>query len=282
MLTSDGKDHATKAVVVTNNKGGVAKTTSCASLAFLLGKQDKKVLVIDADMQGNLTKIFEHSRGERRGLADYLNDFHDRFKKQNPTSPDVTEYIRPSYYKNVDVICGDVRLSGSVEDFVKTVTAEYDNPMLYLIDDIKNLNIYDYIFIDTAPSMSIIVSNFILASDWALVPTDVDVQGIEGATKVASFIKMRMAKKTPTPIAKLAGVFFTRVDQRTSMGKNLSAFKTEIFDPLGIKSFESFIPQSADVPTAIANQKPVVDMYPVAKASKKYAALLEEVVTIIG
>lgn len=283
MQQPDGQQHDAKALVVTNNKGGVAKTTSCASLAILLGKQQKRVLIIDADMQGNLSTLFGYSiSAQTTGLASYLKDFNDGFQQQAEESPDVTNYILPTNYKNVDIIRGDVRLNGPIEDSVKNITAEFDNPMTYLLDDIKALNIYDYIIIDTAPSMGILVTNFILSSDYAIIPTDVDLQGIEGARKISSFINRCGKRKGNNKVAKLLGTFFTRADLRTSMGKGIESFKSSFFEPDGIYCFKTFIPQSADVPTAIANGKPVAEMYPATKATKKYADLLEEVVTLIG
>ena len=279
MLQPDGNSHNGITFVVTNNKGGVAKTTSCTAMAYVAAKKKHRVLVIDADMQGNASQLLGHAidEEEQPNLAAYFAEYITAIEKKKPF-PEVKDYILATDYKNMDVIIASSDLQGRLEDSVKEMNANYDNLMEILVNDIKKLNIYDFIFIDTQPSMNVFVTSSLFAADYALIPTDVDIQGIEGAIKLSDWIAQRSSRRR---IAKVAGVFFTRADERTAMAKNIPAFKEQLKE-MEINCFRTVISQCSDVPNSRANSKPVTVMYPAAKASKKYENLLGEVVEVIG
>lgn len=269
MLEPDGIKHEAKIIAFTNNKGGVAKTTTCTSLAVLLNKKKKRVLIVDLDIQRNTSDLmgYDEDNGEPT-VRDYFQAFFDGGKKQP-----VSNFIMSTGYKNVDVILASHDMQLDFESTLLRVSSDRGDLVKRFFDDIRNLELYDYILIDTAPSMGLLVTSTYKYSDWLVIPTDADKQAIDGAINVCNFIAMR--EEDEMIAAKVAGVVFVRADERTALSKAIPAFRGELAEA-GIPCFNTFIPQNADVPKARMNSKPVTDIYPMSKASKKYEALLSE------
>lgn len=275
MLESDGIKHEAKIIAFSNNKGGVAKTTTCTALAVLMGKRQKRVLVIDIDIQRNASDLMGYnSCSEVATVKDYLTAFFDGGKKQP-----VQNFIHSTEYKNIDVIVSDPGMQHSFESTFLQTCSERGDLIGHLFNDIRKLGIYDYVLVDTQPSMGLLVTSTFKCADWVVIPTDADKHGIEGAINVCNFITMR--KEDGMIAAKVAGVLFVRADERTALSKAIPAFKSSLIEN-GIHCFNTFIPQNTDVPKSRMNSKPVTAMYPASKASKKYEALLSELEVIIN
>lgn len=267
-------------IVFSNNKGGVAKTATCTALACIANKDKKKVLVVDMDMQANTSFLLGYQNGdELKNLATYFAQAVKSISRDDENLfPKVSDYILPTEYKNVDIMLGDIDLQGPLEQYVKDASISYGNLVEIMLDDIKSLDKYDYVYIDTSPSMSIFVTGAISAADWTVIPTDVDRCGIDGAFKIAAFIRQR-AKRFKS--SKIAGVLFTRTDDRTAISKSIPSFKNS-FEKSGIPCLEVNIPNNVDVPNSRMIGKPVTDQYPDCKASKKYVQLYKELEKMIN
>lgn len=276
MLTQDGKTHEAKFIVFSNNKGGAAKTTTCTSLAVLFNNKNYRVLVIDLDMQKNASDLLGYRYNSKNpSVADYLSSFFDGGEKE-----DIKNIILGTKYSNVDVIVADRKMQGTFEQHVRDTSADRGDLIGHLFRDIRKLNIYDIVLVDTQPSMGVLVTSSYKEADYIIIPTEPDIHGIEGAQKVCSFVKMR--RNDGNKIADIAGILFVRAVAGTQLSKLIPTFKASLEDGMKIHCFNTMIPQSTDVPKARMERLPVTDKYPNSKVSKNYAALLTEVEEIIN
>lgn len=261
-------------------KGGVGKTTSCVCMSHILSKHGRNVLIIDTDHQGNASKeygYFEDVTSEQ-SLSSYLSNFCQSPRKDQ--RPHAKDYIRGTEFENINIITGDPRLQS--DELLSAITSlevkMSINPFIILIQQIKSLGIYDFIMVDTHPSMDVIVTSTFQAADWILVPTTVTDNSLDGATNTAYFIDdLRDAGRD----VKLAGVFFTMVNNRTELSRvNMAAAKETRFKEC--KVFESVISQAEDIKKAENMMRPASAAYPSCKAVKQYEDLTREVVFTIG
>lgn len=272
--------HKATAIVYGCGKGGVGKTTSCVIMGHLLGKQGNKVLIIDADHQGNASKSFGFFEdvNSSNGLFNYLIDF-----KNNPrrdSRPNVINYIRNTNFENIDIITGDPRLQDDeMESGITTLEIRNKlNPLEIMINQIKELDKYDYILIDSRPDMGVVVTSVFQAADYALVPTTITDNALDGATNTVYFIEDLQDAGCKI---KLAGVFFTIVDMRTELAKvNIPSAKQNRFKQGDV--LDTIIVQSEQVRKAENLMRPASDAYPTCNAVKNYTKLLAEVVKKIG
>lgn len=158
---------STKVIAVMNNKGGVGKTTITAGIANALAAKGKKVLIIDTDGQANASLLFGYDPTMDHGEERLYNLVKQIIKKKEVSAAD---YILQTSYENIDIITGD----GDMEE----IRADIDNSLkrnrrVYkkIVDEVKLLDFYDYIFFDTAPSLDGSSLQILLASDYLLIPT---------------------------------------------------------------------------------------------------------------
>ena len=282
MLEQDGKTHNTVAMVVANHKGGVAKTTTVSSLAVVAGQDNKKVLIIDLDKQMNLSDLFGYNSSENmKNIGEYLYSCIKKIKKNSIDFDDITQYICPTEYKNVDIILG----SEDLDDDFSTAMSQANSSLrgksitTLMIEAIKALNIYDYIIFDSNPNLNTYVLDAISSADYTITTTDVDKYGIDGVVKINGYIAMN--KSLGNNVSKHIGALFTRADSRTALVKAIPEFKNSLTAG-NIPVFDVVIPISAAVGKTRFNSTPVVAQYPADKVTKKYKEFYRELVTKIG
>lgn len=257
-------------ISVANNKGGVGKTTSTAAIAFLLSKMGKHVLVIDADPQGNLSGRFGYDTSEQ--APKYLGAvIEDRLQK-GPHQP-ISYYITHlAEFPRIDLIYSDVRLDSDYEvmnaNSVKSMTM-----FRKIVEEIKTLDTYDYIFIDTRPSLGNAVASAFIASDYLLVPINAAYDSITGANNVVNF--MATAREV-NPDLKMLGVFFNMVENRT---KAFHEIQPMVQGSWAAKVFDTCIPRNQANIDAENEGAPITYRYPSSKASKAYSKLVGEMVS---
>ena len=155
----------TKIIAFTNNKGGSGKTTSCANIGYSLSQMGKKVLMIDGDMQMNLTlSFFKEEEVLQFAMGD--KNLYQAIKKQE----DLADYIVPTPYENIDVIPSSTLMSNmEYELFTKW---QREMILRNCIKNVRNSNTYDYILIDAPPTLGGWVMNILCASDYAIIPVE--------------------------------------------------------------------------------------------------------------
>ena len=227
-----------RVIAITNQKGGVGKTTTTVNLGVGLAKQGKRVLLIDADPQGSLTI----SLGERNPdqLSETLSDVMECIINDK-SLPENFGLLRSS--EGVDLMPANIELSGTEVGLFNVMSREY---VLKSYIDLVSKN-YDYILIDCMPSLGMLTINALAAADSVIVPVQAHYLPLKGMTQLMKTIGK--VQRQLNPSLKIDGVLLTLADMRTKLarttedslrenyGKHIRIFKTVI--PVAITAAES-------------------------------------------
>lgn len=247
-----------------SHKGGVGKSTSAACFAELLGKDGKKVLLVDTDSQGNLSGRFGFPPS-KKGVP-VLGDAVRNILSDDPRP--LEEFVRKTAYENVDIIPNNDSYAVAERDLLKGVMAGV-NSYLFLVRELGPR--YDCILLDTPPALNDSLLQVLLASDFVLVPLEASDDAISGAGNMIRFV--RKSRKA-NPKIKVAGAFFNAVNQRTAVAKS---YVPKVREALGNLMFDTVIPYSQDAVKAEGMHEPVTSAFPSGKVSEAFRSLLKEV-----
>ena len=271
-----------KIITIAIEKGGTGKTVTASNLAYLMGDEGKKVLCVDTDPQGNLTKALSGglsiTSDEFYGKA--LYNLFDGFLYHSKTR----DFIVETQYENVDMIPCDAqtprinqRIPGIFED-AQTYFKPGDPKCLtnmgeflyYFLNQVRED--YDYIIIDTQPTRdSLLLSNAIYAADYILIPAGCEDNSEESAFRL--YYECNKMKQSSTSHLMGAGVLLVNVDRSAATDKKIQEhFKEE----LGTSLFSVAIPASKTVKTSISRFLPVCYMAKTQPVAKAYVKAYEE------
>ena len=249
-----------KVICVTNQKGGVGKTTTAVNLCFYLAKDKFKTLLVDFDPQGNATS----------GLGIDKNDgsLEKTMTEVILGTSNMADVIRKTAYKNFDIAPttpelanAEVEITGMARKFVR------------LRDAIRQVaENYDYIIIDLPPSLSLLTVNGMIASDFLLLPVQTEFYALEGVAQLLESMKLVM--KQANPKLKLLGVVATMYDKRTSLSSQVLAEIKKYFKNL---TFKTTIPRNVRLAEAPSHGVPVGAYDKFSKGAKAYKEFTKEV-----
>lgn len=225
-------------ITVANRKGGVGKTTTTLNLAYSLKELGKKVFVIDLDPQANLTRCFDVENTENIKTIGHLLIT----EMEEEESYLVEDYTKS--YDEIDIIPSNVYLS-AVETQMRIETGS-ERILSEIVNQAKEH--YDYILIDTSPSLNILTINALCASDSVLIVADTQLFAIVGISELLKTIQK--IKKRVNPKLKVQGILLTMCENRTNLSKTLTEQVEEMF-PKKIKVFQTKIPKTVKVGEAI-------------------------------
>ena len=248
-----------KIISITNQKGGVGKTTTAVNLSAALGRLKKKVLIIDIDPQGNSTSGLGFNRKEVI-LSSYNIMIGDASAK---------EAILKTEFENLDIIPSSKNLAA-----LEIELADVDSREMYLkkaIDPIKDD--YDYIIIDCPPSLGIITTNVLSASNSILVPIQCEFYALEGLTQLMSTVKI--VKRQYNPELNLEGILLTMCDRRLNLTQQVIR---EVKNHFPNKVFNSIIPRTVKLSEAPSFGKPIIYFDKNNKGSDAYISLAKEII----
>lgn len=252
----------TKVISILNNKGGSGKTSVCGSLAYALCEQNYKILLIDADMQQNLTHSYNLDDNEKN-LANAIVE-----------EKSLEDYIVQTNYKNIDFIVADLRLS--TIDMVLFTKIQRENIIRQILKPVVEKGIYDYILIDTNPTLAILNFNVVNASNYVLVPVELSSFGLEGLDVLINFIK-GVQKINDT--VELAGIVVNRYDVRK---KNIISKSEEILNKAyGELVLKTIIRVDTNIENAQMSNVPVLTFNTNSRISKEFRELAKEVIKIV-
>jgi len=259
-----------KTIAICSNKGGVGKTTSTAAFADLLGKRDYRVLIIDADPQGNLSKRFGYDpktyRGDIQLGSAVMNILGD-----NPRP--ARDFVMKTQNKNVDIIPNDDRYAAATKALLDAVILGV-NAYKILVQELSTD--YDYILIDCRPAVDADIAQIMQAVQYLLIPVNAADDSVDGVNTTLGYANQC---RRANPDLKVAGIFFEAVNMRTAVAHD---YVPQIREAFGDFMLEAIVPHSEDARKAESAHEPVSQTYPSGKATRAYTKLLEEVLTRVG
>lgn len=248
-----------RVISIANQKGGVGKTTTSINLSAALAEKGKKVLVIDADPQGNTTSGFGIEKNELD------NTIYELLLGECSVSDCVIKDAVPG----VSVIPSNVNLAAVEIELIDADKREYI--LKKEIDWVRDE--YDFIMIDCPPSLSMLTVNAMTASDTVLVPIQCEYYALEGLSQLIHTVNL--VKERLNPELNMEGVVFTMYDART----NLSLQVVEnVKSVLKQKIFDTVIPRNVRLAEAPSYGMPINKYDPKSAGAESYAALADEVI----
>lgn len=248
-----------KIISISNQKGGVGKTTTTVNLAASLGASGKNVLVIDLDPQGNATSGMGFNKKEVKISA------YDVLEK------DVTaeEATVKTEFKNLSLIPSHINLASA--DAGISLFSGKESKLKNKINHLKNT--YDYILIDCPPSLGIITINAFCASDSVLIPIQCEYYALEGLSQLISTIKV--VKRHHNSELDIEGILMTMCDTRLNLTRQVM---DEVKKNFPDKVFKTTIPRSVKLSEAPGFGKPVMYFSKINKGNWAYKSLAKEVI----
>ncbi len=246
-----------KIISVTNQKGGVGKTTTCVNLASYVADAGKKVLLIDIDPQGNACASLgvEVEKGKNSIYEVLLGEVQTK------------DAIYKSVVKNLDVLPSTVDLAGAEVDLVYVDNRE--NVLKEALKDIKNS--YDFIFIDCPPSLGLLTVNALTATDSIIIPIQCEYFPLVGLGQLMNTV--RLIKKHLNPNIEIEGVLLTMKDNRSNLVSQVAGEIKKYFET---KVYDTYIPRNVRLAESPSHGKPILLYDSKSKGATAYKALCEE------
>lgn len=252
----------TKVITIANNKGGCGKSTVVSNLGYCLSEiNNNRILLIDSDMQMNLS----YSYGIERKIDNNLNV---SLIKEEP----LFDYIIKTSYDNIDIVISDFDMA-TIEMTLFTKTLR-ESVFKRILGPVIEKGIYDYIIIDTNPTLGMLNFNILNASDYVFVPVEMSAFGILGLEVVTKFIAQVQSINNNLS---LGGVLRTKVDKRENITKESDELLKDVF---GDKILNSYISIDTNIKKAQWNSVPLIAFNHNSRAAKQYKELAKEVIKI--
>ena len=252
----------TKTISIANQKGGVGKTTTSINLATSLSAINKKVLLVDADPQGNA------STGIGISYEDRSPSLYDLIVTRSFDKKAIKKTIAP----NLNIISANTNLAASEIELANIEKREF-----VISDILSKIPGYDYILIDCPPALGLLTINSLVASNSVIVPLQSEFFALEGISSLVSSIKL--IKENFNQDLTVEGILLTMVDKRNSLS---SLVEKDVRDHFGEIVYQTTIPRNVKISEAPSHGKPAI-LYDVnCSGSMAYIGLAREIINKQG
>lgn len=250
-----------KIIAITNQKGGVGKTTTSVNLGACLTSLGKKVLLVDIDPQGNTTSGIGINKADvEYCIYDVLiNDIHPKDAAVETKIP------------NLSIIPATIQLAGAEIELVPTISREVRlKKSLQLLK-----HNYDYILIDCPPSLGILTVNSLTAADSVIIPIQCEYYALEGLSQLLNTV--RLVQKHLNTTLQIEGVLLTMFDARTNLGIQVIEEVKKYFQQ---KVYQTIIPRNVRLSEAPSHGQSIITYDPRSKGAGVYLELAKEVISL--
>jgi len=254
-----------KIISLVNQKGGVGKTTTSINLSASLAMYDKKVLLLDLDPQGNATTGVGFNKGDiEKSVYDVFNG-----------TCEVNDVVLKTKFRNLSLLPSSLQLAGIDIELLEKGREDPTFQKAFQLRDKLNAvrEYYDYIIIDCPPTLGLITTNALTASDSVIIPVQCEFFALEGITQLLNAIMLTQKKLNPS--LKLEGVLLTMFDSKTNLGIEVIE---EIRSYFKEKVYTTIIPRLIRLAEAPSHGKPIIAYDPKSKGSQAYLNLAREVI----
>ena len=249
-----------KIISVANQKGGVGKTTTTINLSTMLAKKGKKVLLIDADPQGNATSGVGAEKEVEYSTYDIL-----------VSDVEMVQALEKTIIKNLLVCPSNINLAGAEVELVSMMSRE--QRLKEKLEEIKDK--FDYILIDCPPSLGLITLNAFTASDSVLIPVQCEYYAFEGLGQLLNTVNL--VKKHLNKNLEVEGALLTMYDARTNLSNQVVK---EVKKYFGDKVYKTVIPRNVRLSEAPSYGMPITEYDPRSKGAKTYEKFTKEFLKI--
>lgn len=249
-----------RVISITNQKGGVGKTTTSINLAAALVKRGKRLLLIDMDPQGNA------SVGCGVDMAEVEITIYDLLLLESTAAESIIKTE-----SGVDVITANGDLAGAQVELLNEIGRELrlKKALASVQED------YDYIFIDCPPALNVLTINALVASDSVLIPMQCEYFALEGLSALISTI--RKIRESLNPKLSIEGLLRTLFDGRNTLANEVSK---QLQTHFGAKVYETVIPRNVRLAEAPSYGEPAISYDPASKGAKAYMKLADELLKL--
>ncbi len=246
---------------ISNQKGGVGKTTTVLNIGVYLAKKGKSILLVDIDPQANLTSGIGIKRD--RNDKEFLSIYDVLINKTEPIS-----VIKKTRIENLDIIPSAIELAGAEIELVNLMSREAI--LKKNLDKIKHD--YDFILIDCPPSLGLLTINAHVAADKILIPVQAEYYALEGLGQLINTIKL--VKSNLNQELEIGGVVLTMFDNRTNLSKDIAVELNQHFSD---RLFDTLIPRNIKLSEAPSHGKSIQEYEPTSTGAQAYDRLTDEI-----
>ena len=257
----------THIIAVTNQKGGVGKTTTAISLSACLADCGKRTLLVDLDPQGNATS------GLGIDKTSLTKNLYDCLIEHTP----MTEVVQNTMIKKLAVIPATMDLAGAAVELVTVPQREYvlKNVLSAYLQSLKKP--YDYVLMDCPPSLGLLTVNALAAADSVLIPVQCEFYALEGLAQLMQTVEM--VRSSLNDKLYLLGLLMTMYDGRTNLSIQVTEEVKKYFSG---QVFQTIIPRNVRLGEAPSHGEPITIYDPHSKGAEVYKKLAKEVIRRVG